>query len=41
MIREKIEAELDPWIIDSSLSLIASFATGIKKDKASVCAPHH
>ena len=34
----KIEAELDPWIAGSTPSLIASFATGIKKVKASVCA---
>ena len=36
MIRKKIEVELDPWIADASPSLIASFATGINKDKASV-----
>lgn len=36
MIRKKIEVELDPWITDAGPSLIASFATGIKKDKDSV-----
>ena len=28
--------ELEPWIIESKRSLIASFATGIAKDKAAV-----
>ena len=36
MIRKKTEAELDPWIADAVPSLIASFATGINKDKAAV-----
>ena len=36
MIRKKSQVELDPWITDASPSLIASFATGINKDKASV-----
>ena len=36
MIRKKIEVELDPWITDAGPSLIASLATGIKKDKDSV-----
>jgi transposase len=36
MIRKKAEIELEPWIIESRRSLIASFATGIAKDKAAV-----
>lgn len=36
MIRKKIEVELDPSITDGSPSLIASFATGINKDKVFV-----
>ena len=36
MIRKKIEVELDPWITDAGPSLIAAFATGIKRDKDSV-----
>lgn len=36
MIRKKAEIELEPWINESKQSLIASFATGIAKDKAAV-----
>ena len=36
MIRKRTEAELDPWITEARASLIASFAAGINKDKASV-----
>jgi transposase len=36
MIRKKAEIELEPWIDESKRSLIASFATGIAKDKAAV-----
>jgi transposase len=36
MIRKKAEIELEPWIDESRRSLIASFATGIAKDKAAV-----
>jgi transposase len=36
MIRKTIAADLDPWIVDASASLIASLATGITKDKAAV-----
>ena len=36
MIRKAVAADLDPWITDTSASLIASLATGIIKDKAAV-----
>jgi transposase len=36
MIRKKIAADLDPWIADASASPIASFATGVTKDRAAV-----
>jgi transposase len=36
MIRKKVESDLDPWIVDARASLIASFASGITKDKAAV-----
>jgi hypothetical protein len=36
MIRAKIADELDPWIAEAKSSLIATFATGITKDKAAV-----
>jgi transposase len=36
MIRKKAEIALEPWIDESKRSLIASFATGIVKDKAAV-----
>jgi transposase len=36
MIRGKIDADLDVWIIDASESLLASFAKGIVNDKAAV-----
>ncbi|MDP1730094.1 MAG: hypothetical protein Q8L54_02735 [Devosia sp.] len=36
MIRKRIEADLDPRIVDASASLIASFAAGITRDKAAV-----
>jgi transposase len=38
MIRGKTVADLDPWIADARTSLIASFAAGIARDKAAVCA---
>jgi transposase len=38
MIRKKNETDLDPWIGEASTSLIASFAAGIKRDKAAVSA---
>ena len=38
MIRKKTGTDLDPWIGEASTSLIASFALGIKKDKAAVSA---
>jgi transposase len=38
MVREKLVADLDPWIATASAGLIASFARGIIKDKAAVCA---
>jgi len=36
MIRTKIEADLEPWIVAASTSLLASFAAGIAKSKAAV-----
>jgi len=36
MVRKKLVADLDPWIATASLSLIASFASGIIRDKAAV-----
>jgi transposase len=36
MIRKTVAADLDPWIADASVSLIASLATGIIRDKAAV-----
>jgi transposase len=36
MIRKKIEADLDPWIADTSTSLIVSFANGIIRDQVAV-----
>lgn len=36
MLRQKLAADLDPWITTASASLIASFAGGILKDKAAV-----
>jgi transposase len=38
MLRQKLLADLDPWIATASASLIASFASGIIRDKAAVCA---
>jgi transposase len=38
MIRKKITLDLDPWITEAQASLIASFATGIMKDRAAVSA---
>jgi transposase len=36
MIRQKADADLEPWINAASASLIASFANGIAKDAAAV-----
>lgn len=36
MIRKKIEADLEPWIADASASLVASFASGIIRDRMAV-----
>ena len=36
MARKKLIANLDPWIASASVSLIASFASGIIRDKAAV-----
>lgn len=36
MVRKRIEADLDPWIEAASQSLVASFASGVSNDKASV-----
>lgn len=38
MIRKKVDADIEQWIIDARSSLIASFAKGILKDKAAVSA---
>ncbi|BCH62370.1 hypothetical protein RvVAR0630_pl05120 (plasmid) [Agrobacterium vitis] len=38
MIRRKAKTELDRWIADAGDSVFASFANGILKDKAAVCA---
>lgn len=38
VIRKKIVLDLDPWITEAQKSLIASFATGILKDRAAVSA---
>ena len=38
MVRNKLVTDIDPWIATASRSLIASFARGIIKDKAAVCA---
>jgi len=36
IIRKRTEADLTPWIVEASSTLIASFANGIVKDKAAV-----
>ena len=38
MIRRKSLADLDPWLERARLSLVASFANGVTKDKAAVSA---
>jgi len=38
MVRQKAVAELEPWIAAAGAGLIGSFASGILKDKAAVCA---
>jgi transposase len=38
MVRQKVVAELEPWIATAGAGLIASFASGILEDKAAVCA---
>jgi transposase len=38
MVRQKVVADLEPWIATAGASLIASFASGILKDKAAVSA---
>ena len=38
MVRDKLVTDIDPWIATASRSLIASFARGVIKDKAAVCA---
>ena len=38
MIRKKIVADLEPWLARASSSLIASFASGIAKDRTAVFA---
>jgi transposase len=36
MIRKKAASDLEPWITDASTSLIASFASGITRDRRAV-----
>jgi transposase len=36
MLRQKLDTDLDPWIASASASLVASFASGITKDKDAV-----
>jgi transposase len=36
MIRKRIASDLDPWLIAANESLIASFASGVSNDRASV-----
>ena len=36
MIRRKTEADLAPWIADADIGLLASFASGIRRDHAAV-----
>jgi transposase len=36
MIRKKTEADLDAWIASADTSLLASFASGIRRDHAAV-----
>jgi transposase len=38
MIRSKCAATLDPWLEQARASLVASFASGVLKDKAAVTA---
>jgi transposase len=38
MVRKKFVADIDPWIAAASVSPIASFASGISRDKVAVCA---
>jgi transposase len=39
MVRTKAETELDAWIERARASLVASFASGVTKDKAAVRDP--
>src|SRR5688572_6306488 len=36
MIRKKTTPDLEPWIADADTSLLASFASGIRRDNAAV-----
>jgi transposase len=36
MIRKKTMPDLEPWIADAHTSLLASFASGIRRDHAAV-----
>ena len=38
MVRKRITGDLDSWIARASAGLIASFAAGIRKDKAAISA---
>jgi transposase len=36
MVRKRIASDLDPWLAAASQSLVASFASGVSLDRASV-----
>lgn len=36
MIRKKAAPDLEPWITDADISLLASFASGIRRDHAAI-----
>jgi transposase len=36
MIRKRLTADLDPWLVAASESLVASFASSVSNDRASV-----
>jgi transposase len=36
MIRKRLTADLDPWLVAASESLVASFASGVSNDRAFV-----
>ena len=36
MVRKQIASDLDPWLVAARQSLVASFASGVSNDRASV-----